>query len=71
MIDIIEARRDELAALCRKHHIKSLEIFGSAADGTFDCGHSDLDFLVQFLPIAAGRTLQSRCLRKLNVDSIS
>jgi predicted nucleotidyltransferase len=33
-----------------------LELFGSAADGTFDAARSDLDFLVEFLPTAATRT---------------
>jgi uncharacterized protein len=55
LIDLIQRRRAELDALCRKHHVKSLEVFGSAIDGTFDSAHSDLDFLVQFLPEAAGR----------------
>ncbi len=55
MIGLIQGRRAELEALCRKHHVKSLEVFGSAADETFDSAHSDLDFLVQFLPEAAGR----------------
>jgi predicted nucleotidyltransferase len=55
MIDFIQGRRAELEALCRKHHVKTLEVFGSAVDGTFDCAHSDLDFLVQFLPEAAVR----------------
>ena len=55
MIELIEQHRADLEALCRKHHVKSLEVFGSAADGTFDSNHSDLDFLVEFLPTASGR----------------
>jgi predicted nucleotidyltransferase len=55
MIDIIERHRSELVALCRKHYVKTLEVFGSAADGTFDQAKSDLDFLLEFLPSAAGR----------------
>jgi len=55
MIDLIEQHRAELAELCRKYRVKTLEVFGSAADGTWDPGRSDLDFLVQFLPEAAGR----------------
>src|SRR3981081_836370 len=55
MIDLIQGRQAELEMLWGKHYVKALEIFGSAADGTFDCAHSDLDFLVQFLPEAAGR----------------
>src|SRR5260370_42201137 len=55
MIDLIDHRRAELVALCRKHHVKTLEVFGSAADGSFDPARSDLDFLLEFLPAAAGR----------------
>src|SRR5260370_234544 len=55
MIDLIDHRRAELMALCRKYHVKTLEVFGSAADGSFDLARSDLDFLLEFLPAAAGR----------------
>jgi predicted nucleotidyltransferase len=55
MIDLIDRHRDELAELCRKYHVRSLELFGSASDGTFDPATSDLDFLLELLPEAAGR----------------
>ena len=50
MIDLIEEHRTAMAALCHKFHVARLEIFGSAADDTFDEEASDLDFLVEFLP---------------------
>lgn len=50
MIDLIERHRGELEALCRKYHVKTLEVFGSAADGTWDAERSDLDFLVDYPP---------------------
>ena len=56
MIDLVERHRDEVEALCRRYRVKRLEVFGSAADGTFDPATSDLDFLVEFLPQAAERT---------------
>jgi len=55
MIDIIQHRRDELADICRRHAVLSLEVFGSAVDGSFDPARSDLDFLVEFRPEAAAR----------------
>ncbi len=55
MIDLIENHRAELAALCRKHHVKTLEIFGSAANGAFDPLRSDLDFLVDFQLMESGQ----------------
>ena len=48
MIELIEHDLDTLAAICRAHHVRRLEIFGSAVDGTFDPETSDLDFLVEF-----------------------
>ncbi len=46
----IAAKRQAVAALCRRHGVSRLEGFGSAARGTdFDPAHSDADFLVTFL----------------------
>lgn len=56
MIELIEQHRAELDELCRKYRVKTLEVFGSATDGTWDAAHSDLDFLLEFLPEAAERS---------------
>lgn len=50
----IENQTEPLAALCRKHRVRKLEVFGSAADGTFDPARSDIDFLVDYLPLEPG-----------------
>lgn len=49
----VEEKRDEIEHLCRKYSVTRLELFGSAADGTFDALKSDLDFLVEFEPSTA------------------
>jgi hypothetical protein len=46
VIAIIEEKKDELFALCRKYHVRTLELFGSATGERFDPKTSDLDFLV-------------------------
>lgn len=51
----IEERRAELAELCRRHHVSSLSLFGSAVRDDFDPERSDLDFLVEFEPLPAGQ----------------
>jgi len=51
VIAAIEDHRQALEELCRKHRVRRLEVFGSAADGTFDPDRSDLDFLVEFMPL--------------------
>lgn len=43
-----------LAELCRRHHVRRLELFGSAATDQDDRVLGDLDFLVEFQPLADG-----------------
>src|ERR1700689_5567092 len=51
MLKLIEARRAEIAELCRRFHVRRLEVFGSAARETdFDPARSDVDLLVAYLP---------------------
>ena len=50
MLPLIEAHRAEIAELCRRFHVRRLEVFGSAARGTdFDPARSDVDLLVSYL----------------------
>lgn len=39
-------RRDDIAALCRQHRARRLELFGSATRADFSPDTSDLDFVV-------------------------
>jgi len=48
---LVGSRRNEIEALCRKHRVRTLDLFGSAAGEGFDPAASDLDFLVEFLPL--------------------
>jgi len=50
MIPVIERRRTELEALCRRFGVRRLEAFGSAVTGHFRPETSDIDFLVEFQP---------------------
>jgi len=54
MIADIEQHRVELAELCRRHHVLSLSLFGSATRDDFDPARSDLDFLVDFDVLTPG-----------------
>lgn len=40
--------REAIGALCRKHGVRSLVVFGSALSERFDHTRSDVDFLVEF-----------------------
>jgi predicted nucleotidyltransferase len=48
MQDFITAKREEIAELCRKHHVRRLAVFGSAVREDFDPERSDVDVLVEF-----------------------
>ena len=48
MVEALRHKEPEIAALCRSHRVRRLELIGSAARGTFDPSRSDFDFLVEF-----------------------
>ncbi len=51
MLPTLVQHRAEIAALCRRFHVRRLDLFGSAARGeTFDPARSDLDLLVEYEP---------------------
>jgi len=55
VISLIEENREVLKDLCKKYKVRRLELFGSAlTDKNFDTETSDLDFLVEFLPLKQG-----------------
>jgi uncharacterized protein len=54
MIADISLHREELRQLCRRFHVRRLDVFGSAVRGDFDPARSDLDFLVEFQHLPPG-----------------
>jgi predicted nucleotidyltransferase len=73
----IEVDEDRLADLCRRHRVRELALFGSAARGEAR-PDSDIDVLVEFLPRAeiglldyAGLMLELSNLLGRKVDLVS
>lgn len=54
MVRTIDEHREELADLCRRHYVKRLYVFGSAATDDLQ-KTSDIDFLVEFSDDVAPR----------------
>jgi predicted nucleotidyltransferase len=50
MNELVTHNLEKIAELCRKHGVKRLELFGSAARDDFDPVRSDVDFMVEFFP---------------------
>jgi predicted nucleotidyltransferase len=60
MIDLVKNHSDALVRFCEQYRVKRLELFGSAvAADAFDPQRSDVDFLVEFLPLEPGRHARS------------
>lgn len=53
MPQLLQAHQASLSALCRRFHVRRLDVFGSAAAGQMHEG-SDVDFLVEFEPMRDG-----------------
>lgn len=53
MIAPLDGHQTELEALCRRYHVRRLELFGSAATGRLQ-PDGDLDFLVEFESLPRG-----------------
>lgn len=52
MQSFIHDHLEEIAALCRQHHVRRLSIFGSFVREDFDPARSDVDLLVEFVPLS-------------------
>ena len=55
MISKITKQSKELEQLCILYHVQRLDLFGSAAIGWRNHEDSDLDFIVEFQPLSAGK----------------
>jgi uncharacterized protein len=47
----VTAKLPQIQQLCKEYSVKRLELFGSAAADDFDPARSDVDFVVEFLPV--------------------
>ena len=52
MIDLVTKHTEDICELCKQYNVSEMDLFGSAFSGKkFDPLNSDIDFLVQFLPM--------------------
>ena len=50
-IPILKDNIQSLVEICKRHHVSKLFVFGSAISGKFDATHSDIDLVVELLPM--------------------
>ena len=51
MMNPVTIDTGKLEELCREYSVQRLDLFGSASTGRYRPEDSDLDFLVEFLPV--------------------
>jgi len=51
MVHLLEDQREATAALCERHAVARMYVFGSALRADFRPGESDIDLLVEFAPL--------------------
>ena len=51
MLAELAEKRQEIEAACDRFGVASLDVFGSSLGERFEVGVSDVDFLVEFLPM--------------------
>ena len=51
MLRSLHEHHEAIGTLCSRFHVKTLYVFGSAATDEYDPRSSDIDFLVEFLPV--------------------
>lgn len=52
MISVLQSKRDGIATACARHRVARLDVFGSSLREDFKSDDSDVDFLVEFEPMA-------------------
>ena len=60
IIPLVADRKRQIRNLCRRHHVKRLDVFGSAVNGDFRPDESDIDFLVEFDDSPEGQRFENR-----------
>jgi hypothetical protein len=58
MLPLLVKNQQGIAALCHRHGVERLFVFGSALRSDFRAGVSDVDLLVDFQPMSPGRKAQ-------------
>ena len=70
MLDALAQHREKLDALCRRVGAQRLDAFGSAVRADFDIGASDLDFIVEFEPLAPARYADAYFTLKSELEAL-
>ena len=61
MVRILEDKREAITQACARFGVSRLDVFGSAVRDDFRPGESDLDLLVEFVPMGPHELVDAYC----------
>ncbi len=67
---LLRRQTEQIAALCRRHGVRRLEVFGSALREDFDDAESDVDLMVEFDDARAGPGLEPHFDLKADLEAL-
>jgi hypothetical protein len=78
LIEILETKRQQISEICARHGVARLHVFGSALRDDFKPDESDLDLLVELVPMEPyarvdayfGMLEELRALLNMKVDLV-
>ena len=61
---------DVIADACRRHHVARMDVFGSVLRSDYRPGESDIDLLVEFLPLDSGNLYKASQIDLVMADAV-
>ena len=66
----IQTRIEALRDICRRRHVRCLDAFGAVTNGKFDPETSDIEFLIDILPLPTGQRFTTYFALKDEVEEL-
>lgn len=70
MTSSLQDKLNDVVDAARRHRVQRLSLFGSAARSDFKPGQSDIDFLVEFLPLPPAEYAQEYFALQEELESL-
>ena len=67
---VLQSRIDALRDICRRRHVRQLDAFGDVTNGKFDPETSEIELLVDILPLPWGQIFHNFMDMKHDVDEL-
>ena len=67
---LAQPQLDAIADACRRHHVARMDVFGSVLRTDYRPGESDIDLLVEFLPLDSSSLYKASQIDLVMADAV-